>query len=120
MFVYRNSTTGDMVISLNCRQDDVFGTAAMSVGAAQNELEIYQLSDAVCSEMVTSTKATKPVYNAGVVTVEVYETVVEDPQNAGQPLFQNLEATHPTQPISYASLYDGEGNFIVPDEFIPA
>ena len=112
MFVYRNNVNGDLVVSLNCRQDDVIQYAPQQMGCAQNELEVYQLSDAVCAEMMVSEKITKPVYNAGAVTIEVYESVIEDPDNAGQPLFQNLLATHPTQLIAWP--YDEEGNFVEP------
>jgi hypothetical protein len=119
MYAMRIKNTGEVSILINKKEDDIFKVLLNQVGLTKGDVEFYQLCENCCAKAHSKGMLTRPVYNNGVLTVEEYESVIEDPNNPGQPLWQNLIATHSTLLLDFDSLYDENGDFVEPPAFVP-
>jgi hypothetical protein len=117
MYIVHVKNTGEKFLSYNPREDDICKSIVeLQFNTTPDNIDFYITSDSLCFE-IRMGKPCKPVLNNGAMVLEEYESVIDDPDNEGQALWQNLLATHQTQLISYP--YDENGNFVIPEEFIP-
>lgn len=106
-----------MLINVNPREDDVYSVLVEQQNEVKENIEFWLACDTCGDRARRGESNIKPVYSNGVVTVEEYESLIEDPDNPGQPLWQNLLATNSTKLISWP--YDEEGKFIEPAAYMP-
>jgi len=117
MYIVHRKNENEIFLSLNLREDDICKVIVeQQYQDVKENFDFYITSDVLCFQ-IRGGKIVKPVLNNGVMVLEEYESVIEDPDNAGQPLWQNLLATHPTKLIEYP--YDENGDFVIPEQFIP-
>jgi len=117
MYIFKKISTSELILNSNKREDDIHQFIPQQFDTTKEDMEFYLLPDSICRQNCITGVVGKPIELNGEVFLEEYESLVEDPDNEGQPLWQNLLATHPTQLIAWP--YDEEGNFVEPEEFIP-
>jgi hypothetical protein len=115
MFIIKKVSDNSLCVWINSRSDDFAQFLPANLKTTLSDIEIYLLPDSVENKISALEQAPKPVENAGVVSLELYESV--SGEGSGNAVYTNLLETVPAQLIPYP--YDENGEFVEPPEFVP-